>query len=102
MTLSSTLLGFALGTLLGIAIAVAIVHARSLDRSLMPWIIASQTIPILAIAPMVIVVLASIGVKGLAAEGDHLDLSVVLPRHRRHGEGAALARPDPARPDAHL
>ena len=33
--------------------------------ALMPWIIASQTIPILAIAPMVIVVLASIGVKGL-------------------------------------
>lgn len=65
VTLSSTLLGFALGTLLGIAIAVAIVHARSLERSLMPWIIASQTIPILAIAPMVIVVLASIGVKGL-------------------------------------
>ncbi len=65
ITLSSTLLGFALGTLLGIAIAVAIVHARTLERSLMPWIIASQTIPILAIAPMVIVVLASIGVKGL-------------------------------------
>src|SRR4051812_2562087 len=65
VTLSSTLLGFAMGTLLGIAIAVAIVHARSLERSLMPWIIASQTIPILAIAPMVIVVLASVGVKGL-------------------------------------
>jgi NitT/TauT family transport system permease protein len=65
VTLSSTLLGFTLGTLLGIAIAVAIVHARSLERSLMPWIIASQTIPILAIAPMVIVVLASVGVKGL-------------------------------------
>jgi NitT/TauT family transport system permease protein len=31
----------------------------------MPWIIASQTIPILAIAPMVIVVLAAIGVTGL-------------------------------------
>jgi NitT/TauT family transport system permease protein len=65
VTLSSTLLGFAMGTALGIAIAVAIVHARSLDRSLMPWIITSQTIPILAIAPMVIVVLASVGLKGL-------------------------------------
>ncbi len=65
VTLSSTLLGFAMGTALGIAIAAAIVHARSLDRSLMPWIITSQTIPILAIAPMVIVVLASIGLKGL-------------------------------------
>ena len=37
----------------------------TLDRSLMPWIIASQTIPILAIAPMIIVVLAAVGITGL-------------------------------------
>lgn len=65
VTVSSALLGFAFGTLLGIALAVGIVHVRTLDRSLMPWIIASQTIPILAIAPMIVVVLASIGVTGL-------------------------------------
>lgn len=65
VTLSSTLLGFGFGTALGILIAVGIVHVRTLDRSLMPWIIASQTIPILAIAPMIIVVLAAIGVTGL-------------------------------------
>ncbi|MBB4566209.1 NitT/TauT family transport system permease protein [Rhizobium leucaenae] len=65
VTLSSTAVGFAFGTLLGILIAVGIVHVLALDRSLMPWIIASQTIPILAIAPMVIVVLGSIGVTGL-------------------------------------
>lgn len=65
VTLSATLLGFAFGTALGIAIAVGIVHVTTLDRSLMPWIIASQTIPILAVAPMVIVVLAAIGVTGL-------------------------------------
>ena len=65
VTLSSTMLGFAFGTALGILIAVGIVHVTTLDRSLMPWIIASQTIPILAIAPMVIVVLASIGITGL-------------------------------------
>ncbi len=65
ITLSSTLLGFAFGTVLGIVIAVGIVHFISLDRSLMPWIIASQTIPILAIAPMVIVVFAAIGVTGI-------------------------------------
>ena len=57
ITLSTTLLGFAIGTLLGILLAVLIVHSRVLDKSLMPWIIASQTIPILAIAPMIIVVL---------------------------------------------
>lgn len=65
VTLSSTLLGFALGTLLGIVIAIGIVHVRALDRSLMPWIIASQTVPILAIAPMVIVVLAAVNITGL-------------------------------------
>jgi len=65
VTLSSTLLGFVFGTALGIGLAIAIVHVRSLERSLMPWIIASQTIPILAIAPMVIVVLGAIGLTGL-------------------------------------
>jgi NitT/TauT family transport system permease protein len=65
VTLSSTLLGFGFGTALGILIAVGIVHVVTLDRSLMPWIIASQTIPILAIAPMIIVVLAAVGIMGL-------------------------------------
>ncbi|WP_395686236.1 ABC transporter permease [Aestuariivirga sp.] len=65
VTLSSTLLGFVLGSVLGIALAIAIVHVRFLAKSLMPWIIASQTIPILAIAPMVIVVLGSLGFTGL-------------------------------------
>jgi len=65
ITLSATLLGFLMGTLLGMGLAVLIVHNRSTDRSLMPWIIASQTVPILAIAPMVVVVLASIGMTGL-------------------------------------
>jgi len=65
ITLSATLLGFAMGTALGILLAVAIVHNRAMDASVMPWVIASQTIPILAIAPMIIVVLASIGLTGL-------------------------------------
>ena len=65
VTLSSTLLGFAIGTGLGILLAVGIVHVVTLEKSLMPWIISSQTIPILAIAPMVVVVLGAIGLKGL-------------------------------------
>ncbi|NTS32871.1 ABC transporter permease [Phyllobacterium sp. BT25] len=65
ITLSSTLLGFALGTLLGILLAIAIVHSRTLDKSLMPWIITSQTVPILAIAPMIIVVLNAVNITGL-------------------------------------
>ncbi|MGD1876117.1 MAG: ABC transporter permease [Kiloniellaceae bacterium] len=65
VTLSSTLLGFVMGTVLGVVLAVGIVHVKTLDRSLLPWVIASQTIPILAIAPMIIVVLGNIGFTGL-------------------------------------
>ena len=65
VTLSSTLVGFVFGTLLGIALAIAIVHSKFLSKSLMPWIIASQTIPIIAIAPMVVGGLGAIGITGL-------------------------------------
>ena len=65
VTLSATMAGFAIGSLAGILLAVGIVHDRTMDQSVMPWAVASQTVPILAIAPMVIVVLASIGVTGL-------------------------------------
>lgn len=65
VTLSATLLGFVLGTGLGILLAVGIVYNRTMDMSVMPWVIASQTIPILAIAPMIIVVLNAVGISGL-------------------------------------
>lgn len=65
VTLSATLMGFGMGAVLGILLAIAIVHNRAMDRSLMPWVIASQTIPILAIAPMIIVVLNAVGISGL-------------------------------------
>ena len=65
VTVSATLLGFLFGSVLGILLAVGTVHSPVLDRSLLPWIIASQTVPILAIAPMVVVVLGSIGFVGL-------------------------------------
>ncbi len=65
ITLSATALGFLIGTALGIGLAVAIVHNRAMDSSVMPWVIASQTIPILAIAPMIIVVLNAVGISGL-------------------------------------
>jgi NitT/TauT family transport system permease protein len=65
ITFSSTALGFLLGTALGIALAIGIVYNRTMDMSVMPWVIASQTIPILAIAPMIIVVLNAVGISGL-------------------------------------
>lgn len=65
VTLSATLLGFVLGALLGIALALMIVHSHVLERSLMPWIICSQMVPILALAPIFIVVLGAVGLHGL-------------------------------------
>jgi NitT/TauT family transport system permease protein len=65
VTASATVVGFLLGSVLGILLAIGVVHQRTLDRSLMPWVIASQTVPILAIAPMIIVVLGNFGFVGL-------------------------------------
>jgi NitT/TauT family transport system permease protein len=65
ITLSATLLGFAIGAGAGILLAVGIVHSRVMDKSVMPWAIVSQTIPIIALAPMIVVVLYSIGIQGL-------------------------------------
>ena len=65
VTLSATALGFVIGAGFGVLLAIGIVHNRAMDMSVMPWAIASQTIPIVAIAPMIIVVLNSVGVAGL-------------------------------------
>lgn len=66
VTAQSTLVGFVLGTVLGVLLATAIVHSRTLDRALLPWIVASQTVPVLAIAPIVLVILGSLGLSGVA------------------------------------
>jgi NitT/TauT family transport system permease protein len=60
VTLSATLLGFVLGAVFGIGLALMIVHSRVLEKSLLPWIICSQMVPILALAPIFIVVLGAI------------------------------------------
>ena len=65
VTLSATMLGFIFGTGAGILLAVGIVYNRAMDSSVMPWAIASQTIPIIALAPMIIVVLNSVGISGM-------------------------------------
>jgi NitT/TauT family transport system permease protein len=49
------LVGFALGAIIGFAIGVVLAHSRLLTRGFLPYIVASQTVPILAIAPMVVV-----------------------------------------------
>ena len=61
VTLSGTLMGFVLGTLRGVILAVGIVYNRAMDMSVMPWAIASQMVPIVALAPMLSVVLSQLG-----------------------------------------
>ncbi len=64
ITLQSTLWGFLLGTSIGILGAVGIVYFRVMELSLMPWAIISQTIPIVALAPMIIVLSSQLGIDG--------------------------------------
>jgi NitT/TauT family transport system permease protein len=47
--------GFAIGGIVGFALGIVLVHSRLLQRGFLPYIVASQTIPILAIAPMVVI-----------------------------------------------
>ena len=63
-TAKEAAVGFAIGATVGFLLAVVLVHSRLLERGLLPYIVASQTIPLLAIAPMVVVGLGSKGVTG--------------------------------------
>jgi NitT/TauT family transport system permease protein len=65
ITLQETLLGFAIGSTLGIALAIVIVNLKALEKSLMPWIVASQTVPIIALAPMIVVILNQFDITGI-------------------------------------
>jgi NitT/TauT family transport system permease protein len=65
VTAWAAVIGFAIALLAGMLLAIGIVHTRTLDRALMPWLIASQAVPVLAIAPMVVVVLGNVGLTGV-------------------------------------
>jgi NitT/TauT family transport system permease protein len=65
ITLEATFMGFLIGSLFGFGLSLLIVHVRSLDRGMMPWIVASQTIPVVALAPMIVVILNQFSVTGL-------------------------------------
>jgi NitT/TauT family transport system permease protein len=54
-TLRNAAIGFTLGTILGLGLAIVLIHVRILERSLVPIIVASQTIPIIAIAPLIVI-----------------------------------------------
>ncbi len=54
-TLREALAGFVMGGVLGFSISVVFVRSTLLERAFMPYVVASQTVPIIAIAPMVVV-----------------------------------------------
>jgi NitT/TauT family transport system permease protein len=58
-TAKEAAVGFAIGAAVGFALGVALAHFNVIQRGLLPYIVASQTIPIIAIAPMVVVGLGS-------------------------------------------
>ncbi len=63
VTLESTLYGFVLGIVLGVGLAVAVVRFRVMEMAVMPWAIISQTVPIVALAPMIIVLSNAVGIE---------------------------------------
>lgn len=65
ITFQATMAGFALGIVGGVALAVIIVLSRAMDLTLMPWAIISQTIPVVALAPMIVVLSNALGADSL-------------------------------------
>jgi NitT/TauT family transport system permease protein len=55
VTMQAAFVGFVIGTLLGLVLGTIFAHSNLLERALVPYVVASQTIPILAIAPMVVI-----------------------------------------------
>lgn len=65
ITLEATMYGFLLGIVVGVSLAVLIVLSRLADLALMPWAIISQTIPVVALAPMIVVLTNALGAGSL-------------------------------------
>jgi NitT/TauT family transport system permease protein len=65
ITFRATMAGFAIGIVFGVGLAVLIVLSRVAELSFMPWAIISQTIPVVALAPMIVVLSSSVGFNSL-------------------------------------
>ncbi len=100
-TAKEAAVGFAIGAVVGFVLGVVLAQFDVLRRGVMPYVVASQTIPILAIAPMVVVGLGSVSINGwppadwVRVVGDRR-LPDVLPGHGQHAPRPA-ARPIPGR-----
>lgn len=60
-TLWAAVRGFIIGGVIGFALAILFAHSSLLQRGLLPYVVASQTVPILAIAPMIVIWMARAG-----------------------------------------
>ena len=63
-TAKEAVVGFAIGSIVGFALGAGIARFQMLQRGLMPYVVGSQTIPILAMAPIVVVGLGSLSIAG--------------------------------------
>lgn len=54
-TLREAAVGFVVGLVIGLVVAIVLLRARTIEQSVLPWVIASQTIPLVAIAPIVVI-----------------------------------------------
>jgi NitT/TauT family transport system permease protein len=61
-TTLGTLGALALGSAVGMVLAVLFVLLRPLERALLPWVVASQTIPIIALVPVLLLILGNFGI----------------------------------------
>ena len=95
MTLREAFVGFLIGGAVGLGLGVLFVRSTMSERAFMPYVVASQTVPIIAIAPMVVVwggrvnLPQWLSVSLIAADPLHL-----LPGGDQHPPRFALAAPD--------
>ena len=82
-------LGFLFGGLLGLALAAGFVHSKLAERAFMPYIVASQTIPILALAPLIAFAFGN-GLVGIVIVASYLTFFPVTIAQLR-----GLTSPDP-------
>jgi NitT/TauT family transport system permease protein len=82
-------LGFVFGGLIGLGLAAIFIHSRLAQRAFMPYIVASQTIPILALAPLICLAFGN-GLVGIVIVASYLTFFPVTIAEIR-----GLTSPDP-------
>lgn len=65
ITLQSTMAGFVLGIVFGVVLAMGIVLSPAMNLTVMPWAIISQTIPVIALAPMIVILTNTVGFENI-------------------------------------